>query len=191
MVWSRFPGPAVSFVERRCPSLTNLCPSGKQQAKIDVGWRMASHSIIYGEGKQVEPEILQRLFSEEQWNDFFDLDEVAYHLQTAVHVVTAWDGNQLIGYARLDGDNRLWAEISDVLVRSDHQGQGIGTELVRRLMVKIQQIDPYYIQVTPIGDREIHLYEKFGFRVMSNYLRMEQSTEKLTKKVALVRGKKE
>ncbi len=150
---------------------------------------MASDSIAYCEGKQVEPAILQRLFREEQWNDFFELDEVAYHLETAVHVVTAWDGSQLIGYARLDGDNRLWAEISDVLVRSDHEGQGIGTELVRRLMVKVHEIDPYYIQVTPIGDREIHLYEKFGFREILDYRRMERSTEKLTRKVAIVRRK--
>ena len=113
---------------------------------------MASDWIAYCEGKQVEPAILQRLFREEQWNDFFELDEVAYHLETAVHVVTAWDGSRFIGYARLDGDNRLWAEISDVLVRSDHECQGIGTELVRRLMVKVHEIDPYYIQVTPIGD---------------------------------------
>ena len=150
---------------------------------------MISDSISYCEGQQVDPATVQRLFKEEQWNDFFDLDEVAYHLQTAVYVVTAWHEDQLIGYARLDGDNRLWAEISDVLVRADHQGQGIGTELVRRLMVKIGEINPYYIQVTPIGDREVHLYEKFGFQLMPYYLRMEQCTEKLTKKVAMVRGK--
>jgi ribosomal protein S18 acetylase RimI-like enzyme len=152
---------------------------------------MASNSITYCEGEPVDPAMLQRLFREEQWNDFFDLDEVAYHLQTAVHVVTAWDSDQLIGYARLEGDNRLWAEISDVLVRSDHRGQGIGTELVRRLMVRVQEIDPHYIQVTPLGDREIHLYEKFGFRVIPGYIRMEQGTEKLTEKAAKVRGKKD
>jgi ribosomal protein S18 acetylase RimI-like enzyme len=151
---------------------------------------MTLDNIIFREGPPVDPVVLQQLFRTEQWNDFLDLEEVAYHLQTAAHVVSAWDGDQLVAYARLESDNRLWVEISDVLVRSDYQGRGIGTELVRRLMTKIREIDPYYIQVEPVGDREVRLYQKFGFRVMPDHLQMELCTDKLTRKVAEVRGTK-
>ncbi|MHB9134299.1 MAG: GNAT family N-acetyltransferase [Armatimonadota bacterium] len=78
--------------------------------------------------------------------------------------------------------------MSDVLVRTGYQGQGIGSELVRRLLVQIQEIDPYFIQVTPIDDCSQHLYEKFGFTDMSYFRRLELRTGKLAKKVAQVRG---
>ncbi|MHB9109452.1 MAG: GNAT family N-acetyltransferase [Armatimonadota bacterium] len=144
--------------------------------------------ITYQETKDVPIDSLCRLFHDEQWNDFYDPDEVALYQQAAVHIITAWDGDRLVGYARLSGTGRLEVEITDVLVESDYQGQGIGTELVGRLVDRIKDIDPYFIQVSPIGDREVHLYEKFGFTEMPNYRRMELMTGRLTEKVKRVRG---
>jgi len=146
-------------------------------------------TIIYQEAKDIPIESLCRLFHDEQWNDFYDLDDVALYQQAAMHIVTAWDGNRLVGYARLSGTGRLEVEITDVLVGSAYQGQGIGTELIRRLMEHIKEIDPYYIQVSPIGEREVHLYEKFGFTEIPDYRRMELMTGRLTEKVKQVRGK--
>ena len=133
---------------------------------------------------------MQQLFRKEEWNDFLTLDEVKFHLDTALHVVSAWNKQELVGYARLEGDGRIWVEISDVLVKSEYQGRGIGTELVKRLVTRIKRIDPFYIQVAPISDREVHLYGKFGFREIPNYRRMELVNEKLTRKVADIRSKR-
>jgi len=145
-------------------------------------------TITYLETKDIPIEPLCRLFHDERWNDFFDPDEVVFYQQVAVHIVTAWDGDRLVGYARLGGDGRLEVEITDVLVDSAYQGRGIGTELVRRLVDRINEIDPYYIQVTPISDREVHLYGKFGFTEIEGYRRMELLTGRLTDKVKKVRG---
>jgi len=141
------------------------------------------------ESKEVPPQPLLALFRKEEWNDFMELDDVEFYLRVAVYVVTAWRGDELIGFARVEGDGRITAEISDVLVRSDCQGQGVGTDLVRRLIHHIRRLDPYYIQVNPIGDREAHLYEKFGFREIPNYRKMELITPKLGRKIAEVRGR--
>lgn len=150
---------------------------------------MLLSDIVFQETKEIPPIDLQALFRCEQWNDFFDLDEVALHVETALHLVSAWHTNQLVGYARLAG-NRLEVEITDVLVKSEYQERGIGTELVRRLVTKIQAVNPYHIQVTPIGDREVHLYGKFGFTEIPSYRCMELHSEKLRRKIAAVRGHK-
>ena len=47
---------------------------------------------------------------------------------------SAWDGDQLVAFARALSDGAFNAYISTVAVRPDHQRRGIGRELVRRLM---------------------------------------------------------
>lgn len=142
------------------------------------------------DGGMISPRLLQELFRREEWNDFLDLDEVQLHLDTSLWLASAWQRDELIGYARLAGDGRIWAEISDVLVRSDYQGRGLGTELVARLVHQIRRFDPYFVQVTPIGDREARLYEKFGFCEIPCYRRMELPSGKLLRKISEVRGRR-
>lgn len=144
--------------------------------------------LEFRESKDISAQQLMALFRQEQWNDFMEPDEVKFYLQTALYVVTAWKENEPIGFARLVGDGRIDVEISDVLVKTEFQGQGIGTELVRRLVEHIRILDPYYIQVNPIGDREVHLYSKFGFTVMPGFIKMELDNPKLTRKIEQVRG---
>jgi predicted N-acetyltransferase YhbS len=53
-------------------------------------------------------------------------------LQNANLVVTAWDGEQLVGIARSVSDFSYATYLSDLAVRASHQKQGIGRELIRR-----------------------------------------------------------
>ena len=147
--------------------------------------------IEFRETKQISLQEVLSLFRREQWRDLMDIEEVEFYLQVALYIVSAWQGSELIGFARLEGDGRISVEISDVLVRSDFQGQGIGTDLVRRLVDHIRRLDPYYIQVEPIGDREVHIYSKFGFREGKGCRMMQLESPKLTRKLAEVRGHRE
>jgi predicted N-acetyltransferase YhbS len=47
-------------------------------------------------------------------------------------VVTAWDGELLVGIARSVSDFSYATYLSDLAVRASHQRQGIGRELIRR-----------------------------------------------------------
>ena len=47
-------------------------------------------------------------------------------------VVTAWQGEQLVGIARSVSDFSYATYLSDLAVRLSHQKQGIGRELIRR-----------------------------------------------------------
>ena len=53
-------------------------------------------------------------------------------LRHANLVVTAWDGELLVGVARSLSDFSYATYLSDLAVRVSHQRQGIGRELIRR-----------------------------------------------------------
>lgn len=61
-----------------------------------------------------------------------DRERMALMLSNANLVVTAWDGNQLVGIARSLSDFSYATYLSDLAVRVSHQKQGIGRELIRR-----------------------------------------------------------
>lgn len=61
-----------------------------------------------------------------------DRERMRLMLANANLVVTAWDGNQLVGIARSVSDFSFATYLSDLAVRLSHQKQGLGRELIRR-----------------------------------------------------------
>ena len=61
-----------------------------------------------------------------------DRERMKLMLANANLVVTAWDGEQLVGIARSVSDFSYATYLSDLAVRASHQKHGIGRELIRR-----------------------------------------------------------
>lgn len=61
-----------------------------------------------------------------------DPERMGLMLLNANLVITAWDGEQLVGLARSVSDFSYATYLSDLAVRESHQKQGIGRELIRR-----------------------------------------------------------
>lgn len=61
-----------------------------------------------------------------------DRERMAGMLRNANLVVTAWQGDLLVGIARSVSDFAYCTYLSDLAVRQSHQRQGIGLELMRR-----------------------------------------------------------
>jgi GNAT superfamily N-acetyltransferase len=61
-----------------------------------------------------------------------DRDRMAQMLAEANLIVTAWDGDRLVGIARSLTDFAYACYLSDLAVRLSHQRQGIGRELIHR-----------------------------------------------------------
>ncbi len=57
---------------------------------------------------------------------------VAAMMRNANLVITAWDGDLLVGIARSLTDHSFVTYLSDLAVRESHQQRGIGRELIRR-----------------------------------------------------------
>jgi predicted N-acetyltransferase YhbS len=86
-----------------------------------------------------------------------DLDRMRDMLANANLVITAWDGDALVGLARSLTDFVYATYLSDLAVRVSHQRQGIGKELMRRtqaaspkatlILLAAPAADPYYPHV--------------------------------------------
>ena len=61
-----------------------------------------------------------------------DRERMRLMLANANLVITAWEGELLVGIARSVSDFSFATYLSDLAVRESHQRQGIGRELIRR-----------------------------------------------------------
>jgi len=81
---------------------------------------------------------------------------------TAVGVVATL-GDAVIGMGRAVGDG-LFYQLVDIAVDPAHQGQGLGKQIVGRLMDELRRIAPAEAYVSLIADGPArHLYAAFGF----------------------------
>ncbi len=76
-------------------------------------------------------------------------------------VVTAWDGDKLIGLGRAISDSALTVYFPDILVHPNWQRKKIGTEIMKRLLGKYGN---FHNQVFIAEDKIAkQFYKKFGF----------------------------
>ena len=79
-------------------------------------------------------------------------------LEEANLVVSAWDGDLLVGISRSVTDWVYCTYLSDLAVRLDYQKQGIGKELVRRT----RQEAPQAMVVLLAAPKAVDYYPKIG-----------------------------
>jgi ribosomal protein S18 acetylase RimI-like enzyme len=91
--------------------------------------------LTYRDSHDINLDQLATLFDAVGWQRrTADRTRLAQLVDGSLWVVSAWDGDQLVGFARAISDGAFNAYISTVAVLPSHQKQGIGRELVRRLM---------------------------------------------------------
>ena len=77
------------------------------------------------------------------------------------YVVSAWDGNKLIGFARVITDGSLFATIWNMLIKPEYQKQGIGKQLIRKRLNKYPECHFFLF-----GDKKVvSFYQKSGFEI--------------------------
>ena len=80
-------------------------------------------------------------------------------LEHANLVVTAWDGEQMVGISRCVTDFAWTTYLADLAVRASHQRGGIGRELVRRTQAAAPQAK-LLLLAAPAAER---YYPHIGF----------------------------
>ena len=92
-------------------------------------------SIEYRDTHDIDLDQLAALFDAVGWQRrTADRVRLARLVSGSLWVVSAWDGEQLVGFARAISDGAFNAYISTVAVLPAYQKRGIGRELVRRLI---------------------------------------------------------
>lgn len=107
---------------------------------------------------------LTELFHSVNWEVNTSPNILLKAMLNSTHVVTAWDGNKLVGIIRSMDDSVWSANIDCLVVHREYQNRGIGTKLIDELLSQIKHI--LYISVSPNEAKNIGFYLKFGFKTI-------------------------
>lgn len=115
------------------------------------------------EFRQAEPsdyDDIRRLLAENGWQKrVADPDRFRRMMRNANRTVVAVEGSRIVGFARALCDDASNGYIGTVLVAEEFRGQGLGREVVRRLMSD----DPDITWVLRAGRGSEAFWRKLGF----------------------------
>ena len=115
-------------------------------------------------------EDLQRLFLSVGWESGNYPDKLVRAMRNSTHVVSAWDGNKLVGLVRALDDGETVAFLHYLLVDPAYQGLHIGDELMTRVMAFFE--NHLYVKIMASDPKTISFYERYGFQQYDNYSAM-------------------
>ena len=128
-------------------------------------------NINYTEEKNFTQDDVQRLFLSVGWVSGQYPSRLYKALMNSSTVITAWDGDRLVGLIRLLDDSELVAYMHYVLVDPEYHGNGIAGEMLRRVKEKYKNY--LYIEIMPEESKNAAFYEKHGFSVMPDGVAMQ------------------
>ncbi len=126
---------------------------------------MRNASITYSETRDIPLDTLLRLYAAVEWSSANKPKELRDALMNSHSLLTAWDGDRLVGLGNAISDGHLVVYYPHLLVDPEYQGKGIGSELMRRLKAIYEG---FHQHVLIADGRAIDFYEKCGFTRAGN-----------------------
>ena len=100
------------------------------------------------------------------WNTY-SKEQIEKALKNTMYMVKATVDGQLAGIGRVVGDYSIVCMLSDICVKPEFQGRGIGlkivNELKRLIELNVKEGEKIQIELTPTAGNE-PFYEKAGFK---------------------------
>ena len=121
-----------------------------------------SHIQFCADKSKVDFVQLQHLFAKTAfWARSRTMEDLKIAVTNSNPVVTIWDGDRLIGFARATSDGIYRAAIWDVIVDPDYQGMGLGRKLVQTVLSHplVSKVERVYLTTT----HQQSFYERIGF----------------------------
>ena len=127
--------------------------------------------IRFTEEKVFTREQVQQLFLSVNWMSGQYPDKLYQALMHSSTVLTAWDGDKLIGLVRVLDDTTMLAVLHYVLVDPAYHGRGIAGKMIE--MVKEKYKEFLYIEGMPEESKNAPFYQKHGFHIMEDGVAMQ------------------
>lgn len=119
--------------------------------------------INYKENYQIDKSDLEKLYSSVGWAAYTkNLDVLKKAISHSLHVISAWDEDELVGLIRVIGDGFTIIYIQDILVHPDYQDKKIGTELMTKILDNYPEVRQKVLLTEEAPDVR-RFYEKFSF----------------------------
>ena len=117
--------------------------------------------IIYKNNNSVNAAEIIEVFDSVGWNKE---EENIIEAFNNSYYITAYYEDKLIGFARALSDGHYYTGIYDVIVRPEYQGNGIGGQMMEKLVEKFK--GTYLFLTYTEGNRDF--YKKCGFEDIDN-----------------------
>lgn len=124
---------------------------------------MSSPAITYHKGNELDLDQVIELYRASTLGERRPVDDRVVMADMLAHanlVVTAWEGELLVGISRSLTDWSYVAYLSDLAVRASHQRQGIGVELIRQTQAALGEKAKIILLAAP---KAVDYYPKIGF----------------------------
>jgi len=109
------------------------------------------------------------LYETTGWNSEYCLtkDELSLSLKNSYYTVSAYEDSKLVGFGRIVSDGIIHAMIYEMIVDPDYQGEGIGSNILNRLVDKCLKDNIRDIQLFCANGKKV-FYERHGFTAREN-----------------------
>lgn len=117
-------------------------------------------NITFSEQKDIEADQLRQLYLANDWSSGRQPTALHRALENSHTVISAWDEGLLVGVGNALSDGFLVVYYPHLLVHPDYQGQGIGKQIMDRLL---QRYEGLHMQMLVAEADAMPFYEKCGF----------------------------
>ncbi|MDA0748291.1 MAG: GNAT family N-acetyltransferase [bacterium] len=121
---------------------------------------MDHSAIVYSETRDIPLEAILELYHANTWAAANKPTQLRNGLLNSHTLWTAWKSDQLIGLGNAISDGHLVVYYPHLLVHPNYQRQGIGTELMKRLIAKYRN---FHQHILVADNRATAFYKKCGF----------------------------
>lgn len=96
------------------------------------------------------------------WAKGRSIEDLGIAIANSEPVITVWDGERLIGFARATSDGIYRATIWDVAIDPEFRGVGLGSKLVETVLShpRMNRVERIYLMTT----HKQRFYERIGFQ---------------------------
>ncbi|MBV9387805.1 MAG: GNAT family N-acetyltransferase [Chroococcidiopsidaceae cyanobacterium CP_BM_ER_R8_30] len=96
------------------------------------------------------------------WAQERSIEDLGIAIANSNPVISVWDRDRLIGFARATSDGIYRATIWDVVIHPDYRGSGLGRKLVETVLSHphMNRVERVYLMTT----HQQRFYERIGFK---------------------------
>ena len=116
--------------------------------------------VDYSFDREIELQQLQDLLRQTGWANRRSIEGIQTMLEGTPLTLGAWENDHLVGFVRVITDGIYRALIDDVVVEESKRGTGIGSELMQRVVGRLEETEEVFLRC---GEHVVPFYERHCF----------------------------